>query len=91
VLNTLIEHNFQDAFKKWQKHWERWIHKKGDYLHGDGGQQGPCLWPSGQESWEEIQIFWEVVCMVWSSLNLMRITEELLEWKSSGSSPENRD
>jgi hypothetical protein len=23
VLNTLIEHNFQDAFKKWQKHWER--------------------------------------------------------------------
>jgi hypothetical protein len=22
VLNTLIEHNFQDAFKKWQKLWE---------------------------------------------------------------------
>jgi hypothetical protein len=22
VLNTLIEHDFQDAFEKWQKHWE---------------------------------------------------------------------
>jgi hypothetical protein len=28
VLNTLTEHDFQDAFKKWQKHWEwcgRWL------------------------------------------------------------------
>jgi hypothetical protein len=22
VLNTHTEHNFQDAFKKWQKRWE---------------------------------------------------------------------
>jgi hypothetical protein len=22
VLSTLTEHNFQDAYKKWQKHWE---------------------------------------------------------------------
>jgi hypothetical protein len=22
VLNTLTNHNFQDAFKKWQKNWE---------------------------------------------------------------------
>jgi hypothetical protein len=22
VLNTLTEYDFQDAFKKWQKHWE---------------------------------------------------------------------
>jgi hypothetical protein len=25
VLNTLTEFNFQDAFKKWQKLWERCI------------------------------------------------------------------
>jgi hypothetical protein len=25
VLNTLTEHDFQDAFKKWQKRWERFI------------------------------------------------------------------
>jgi hypothetical protein len=22
VLNTITEHNFQDAFTKWRKHWE---------------------------------------------------------------------
>jgi hypothetical protein len=25
VLNILTEHDFQDAFKKWQKSWERCI------------------------------------------------------------------
>jgi hypothetical protein len=25
VLNTLAEHDFPDAFKKWKKHWERCI------------------------------------------------------------------
>jgi hypothetical protein len=25
VLNTLTEHNFQEEFKKWQKHWEQCI------------------------------------------------------------------
>jgi hypothetical protein len=38
VLNTLTEHNFQDAFKKWCKRWERCIHVEGDYFKGDGGQ-----------------------------------------------------
>jgi hypothetical protein len=38
VLNTLTEHDFQDAFKKWQKGWERCIHAEGDFLEGDGGQ-----------------------------------------------------
>jgi hypothetical protein len=37
VLNTLTEHNFQDAFKKWQKRWERCICAEGDY-ECDGGQ-----------------------------------------------------
>jgi hypothetical protein len=31
------------------------------------------------------QIFWEVVGLEWGSLSLVRIIEELLEWKSSGS------
>jgi hypothetical protein len=38
VLNTFTEHDFQDAFKKWQKHWEWCTHAKGDYFKGDGGQ-----------------------------------------------------
>jgi hypothetical protein len=38
VLNTLTEHDFQDAFKKLRKRWERCIHAKGDYFEGDGGQ-----------------------------------------------------
>jgi hypothetical protein len=37
------------------------------------------------------QIFWEVVCLERGSLSLVRITEEPLEWKSSGSGLENRD
>jgi hypothetical protein len=38
VLNTLTEHDFQDAFKKWQKRWEQCILAEGDYFEGDGGQ-----------------------------------------------------
>jgi hypothetical protein len=30
------------------------------------------------------QVFWEVVGLEWGPLSLVRITEELLEWKSSG-------
>jgi hypothetical protein len=41
VLNTLTEHNFQDAFKKWQKRWEWCICVQGDYFEGDSGQQAP--------------------------------------------------
>jgi hypothetical protein len=38
VLNTLTEHGFQDAFTKWQKHWERCICAEGYYFEGDGAQ-----------------------------------------------------
>jgi hypothetical protein len=38
VLNTLTEHDFQGAFKKWQKRWERCIRVEGDYLEGECGQ-----------------------------------------------------
>jgi hypothetical protein len=30
VLNTLTEHDFQDALKKWQKCWERCMREEGD-------------------------------------------------------------
>jgi hypothetical protein len=36
------------------------------------------------------QIFWEVMCLERGPLSLVRITEELLEWKSSGFGQENR-
>jgi hypothetical protein len=38
VLNTLTEHDFQDAFEKWKKSLELCIHTEGDYFEGDGGQ-----------------------------------------------------
>jgi hypothetical protein len=38
LLNILTEHDLQDAFKKWQKHWEWCIHVEGDYFEGEGGQ-----------------------------------------------------
>jgi hypothetical protein len=38
VLKALTEHNFQDAFQKWQKHWERCIRAEVDYFEGNGGQ-----------------------------------------------------
>jgi hypothetical protein len=38
VLNTLTEQDFQNAFKKWQKHWERYICMVGGYFKGDSGQ-----------------------------------------------------
>jgi hypothetical protein len=37
VLNTLTEHDFQNAFKN-DKRWERSICADGDYFEGDGGQ-----------------------------------------------------
>jgi hypothetical protein len=38
VLNTFTEHDFQDAFEKLQKRWERCIVTEGDCLEGDGDQ-----------------------------------------------------
>jgi hypothetical protein len=38
VLNSLTEHDFQDAFTKWQPRWEGCICTEGDYLEGDGRQ-----------------------------------------------------
>jgi hypothetical protein len=38
VLNILTEHDFQAAFKKWQKCWELCIQMERDYFECDGGQ-----------------------------------------------------
>jgi hypothetical protein len=38
VLNILTEHDFHDAFVKWQKRWERCIRADGTASAGDGGQ-----------------------------------------------------
>jgi hypothetical protein len=38
VMNTLTEHDFQDAFKKRQKRWERCIRVEGYCFEGDDGQ-----------------------------------------------------
>jgi hypothetical protein len=36
VLNTLRVHDFQDAFKQWQKCWEWCIRVDGVYFESDG-------------------------------------------------------
>jgi hypothetical protein len=38
VLHSLKKPDFQDAFKKWQKRWERCVCAEGDYFEGDGGK-----------------------------------------------------
>jgi hypothetical protein len=38
LLNTVTEHGFQNAFKKWKKGWEWCTPAGGDYFEGDGGQ-----------------------------------------------------
>jgi hypothetical protein len=38
VLNTLTEHDIQDAFKEWQMRLERRTRAKVDYFESDGGQ-----------------------------------------------------
>jgi hypothetical protein len=38
VLNAHTEHDFQDAFAKWQKGWERCIRGEGYYFQSDGGK-----------------------------------------------------
>jgi hypothetical protein len=34
VLNTLTEHDFEDAFKKWQKNWELCVMRGKGILRG---------------------------------------------------------
>lgn len=38
MQDTLTEHNFQDAFKKWQICWDQYVHAERDYFKVDGIQ-----------------------------------------------------
>jgi hypothetical protein len=38
MMNIFTEPDFQEAFKKWQKHWEHCIHEEADYFEGDFSQ-----------------------------------------------------
>jgi hypothetical protein len=42
VLDTLIEKDFQEAFQKWRRRWDRCLHAGGNYFEGDGGRL--ALW-----------------------------------------------
>ena len=38
MLDTLIEKDFQEAFQKWRRWWDRFLHAGGNYFEGDGGR-----------------------------------------------------
>jgi hypothetical protein len=38
VLDTLTEKDFQEAFHKWRRRWDRCLHAGGNYFEGDGGR-----------------------------------------------------
>jgi hypothetical protein len=38
MLYTLTENNFQEAFQKWRRRWDRCLPAGGNYFEGDGGR-----------------------------------------------------
>jgi hypothetical protein len=39
VLHTVTEKDFQEAFQKWRRRWDRFLHGGGNtYFEGDGGR-----------------------------------------------------
>jgi hypothetical protein len=38
VLDTLTGRDFQEAFQKWRRPWDRCLHAGGNYFEGDGGR-----------------------------------------------------
>jgi hypothetical protein len=38
VPNTLTKKDFQDAFQKCHKRWDRYVRSQGDYFEGDGAE-----------------------------------------------------
>jgi hypothetical protein len=38
VFDTVTEKDFQEAFQKWRRRWDRCLHAEGNYLEGDGGR-----------------------------------------------------
>jgi hypothetical protein len=59
ALNTLTEHDFQNAFEKCQKHWERCIRAEGDYFEGDVGLGSKLVLTRWQYQSREL---WMVLC-----------------------------
>jgi histone-lysine N-methyltransferase SETMAR len=37
VLDTLTEKDFQEAFQKWRRQWDRCLRVRGNYFEGDSG------------------------------------------------------
>ena len=42
VLDALTEKDFQEAFQKWSRRWDRCLDAGGNYFEGDGGRY--ALW-----------------------------------------------
>jgi hypothetical protein len=40
VLDTLTEMDFQEAFQKWIRRWDRCLHARENYFEGDGDRLG---------------------------------------------------
>jgi hypothetical protein len=38
MLESLTEKDFQGAFQKWRRQWDRCLHAGGNYFEGDGGR-----------------------------------------------------
>jgi hypothetical protein len=38
VLDILAEKDFQEAFQKWRRRWDRCLHAGGNYFQGDAGR-----------------------------------------------------
>jgi hypothetical protein len=38
VLDTLTEKDFQEAFQKWRRRWDRCLHAGGNYFEDEGGR-----------------------------------------------------
>jgi hypothetical protein len=38
VLDNVTEKDFQEAFQKWRRQWDRLLHAGGNYFEGDGGR-----------------------------------------------------
>jgi hypothetical protein len=42
AFDTLTQKDFQEAFQKWRRRWNRCLHVGGNYFEGDGGRH--ALW-----------------------------------------------
>jgi hypothetical protein len=38
VLDAVTHKDFQEAFHKWRRRWDRCLHAGGNYIEGDGGR-----------------------------------------------------